>query len=71
MERGNNIAEVNVSPFATQETVVAEAKIFLRMITQQFFSSFASRGNISGNRVSATMFPRLRAPLRMDTITSD
>ena len=35
----------------------------VRFASSANVSSFARRGNISGNNVSATMFPRLRAPL--------
>ena len=56
----------------SQEIFVAPprgSKNVFEFVRKHFASSanvsfFAHRGNISGNNVSATMFPHLRAPLR-------
>ena len=48
-----------------QETFAEEAKWFsVNKLRNIFASSFARWENISGSNVSATMFPRLRAPLQ-------
>ena len=59
--------EANVSSFAPPGNSCCGSKNVSEFVQKHFassvnVSSFARRGNISGNNVSATMFPCLRAP---------
>ena len=58
---------VNVSPFAAPGVISCGSKNVSEFVQEHFassanVSSFARRGSISGNNVSATMYPRLRGP---------